>query len=224
MNILREIRRINQRSMPARIIVIFVFSVILIVSTYAWFTMQENINIGGLNAEVTPWDVTYYINDETVENFEETAIFVVDEFYPGMPEHTDIVHIYNMAETPTNIEYEIVSVKIFGEEVLEQLKQNGEIQKVGNTTDIFSTDTQYPFDVSFTYDKDYMTGAFESIETTPESKATFQFYLNWSYEGTDNLDTQFGKNAYTYYQEEGNELTKAIEIRVRITSSMVRED
>jgi len=36
------------------------------------------------------------------------------------------------------------------------------------------------------------------------------------------LDTEFGKNAYEFYQNSDNDSKKAIEIMVRITSSMLK--
>ncbi len=47
MNILREFRRSTKRSIATRIRLILLFSVILIVNTYAWFSSQKNITIGG---------------------------------------------------------------------------------------------------------------------------------------------------------------------------------
>lgn len=64
MNILREVRRINKKSVPARITLLLVFSVILIVNTYAWFQINQEMKLGGLEADVTPWDVSYYVNND----------------------------------------------------------------------------------------------------------------------------------------------------------------
>ena len=64
MNILREFRRIKKRSMPVRIALILIFSVILIINTYAWFSSNEPVNMSGLEADVTPWDVRYYVDDK----------------------------------------------------------------------------------------------------------------------------------------------------------------
>ena len=47
MNILREARRFNQKSMTLRIISILLFSVMLIASTFAWFSIQKDIRFGG---------------------------------------------------------------------------------------------------------------------------------------------------------------------------------
>ena len=57
MNILREVRRVSKKSMPLRISLLLVFCVIFIVTTYAWFSLQKDINLGGLEADVTSWDV-----------------------------------------------------------------------------------------------------------------------------------------------------------------------
>ena len=147
MNILREFRRIKKRSMPVRIALILIFSVILIINTYAWFSSNEPVNMSGLEADVTPWDVRYYVDDKEV--LDENVTFTIDELYPGMPEREDTVRIYNMSTTSTSIQYELTSVKIFGQEVLEQLKENGIIQIDGNTVNIFADDTE-PLDCNFT--------------------------------------------------------------------------
>lgn len=40
----------------------------------------------------------------------------------------------------------------------------------------------------------------------------------------DTIDTVFGKNAYKFYQNAENDSKKALEINVKITSSINRED
>ena len=233
MNILREARRAKEKSMATRIKLLLIFSVIFIVNTYAWFGIDKDVKIKGLDGDVTSWDVSYYINNEENEILNEIAVFTIDELYPGMPEREDVVHIYNMGTSSTNIEYELISVKVFGQEVLSEL----DLQREGNTTTIFSGDTQvsesvqkYPFNISYTYDKDYLKDKYVDDTTTPQSHATFRFNVNWAYQinGTedeniakDALDTQFGKKAYAYYQDEANDPSKAIEIKVKITSSMI---
>ena len=228
MNILREIRRIKKRSVPARILLITIFSVILIINTFAWFNANEPVNMSGLEADVTPWDVRYYVDDKEI--LDETVTFTIDELYPGMPDREDIVRIYNMSTTSTSIKYELTSVKVFGQEVLDQLKENNMIQTDGNTVHIFADDTEYPFDISYTYDKTRLDGEYKDDETTPNAGATFKYQASWEYQGNgtedenlakDILDTKFGKGAYEYYQDEANDPSKAIEITVKITSSMI---
>lgn len=229
MNILREVRRASNKSMPVRIILLLAFCVIFIVTTYAWFSTQKDVKFEGLKGYTTPWYVAYYINSDEEETFEQVATLTVDELYPGMPTHEDIVHIYNMGTASTQISYELTSVKIFGVEVLENLKSNQEISQNGNTTSVFSKDTDYPFNVSYTYDKDYLRGTYVDDETTPSAMATFEFNVDWSYRkgetqeeltARDILDTKFGKDAYKYYQD-GNGSNTAVEIKVRISSKMI---
>lgn len=229
MNILREVRRFNNKSMPLRIISILIFSVISIVTTYAWFSSQKDVKLGGLTGDVISWDVTYFVNG--VERFDETATFTIDQLYPGMEDWGDTVHIYNIGESSTGIDYQVVSVKVFGEEVLPSLT----LGVSGKTTTIFAGDESYPFKVSYTYDKDYMKEKYIDDATTPEAHAKLTLNVEWDYEipdnadttnadeslNRDNLDTQFGKNAYAYYQREGSDPSKAIEIKVRITSRFI---
>lgn len=231
MNILREFRRATKRSIATRIRLVLLFSVILIVNTYAWFNAEKDIKISGLEGDTTPWDVAYYVDDKEI--LDEEAKFTIDELYPGMPEREEVANIYNIAKTGTIIKYELKSVKIFGEEVLDELKANGSIVTEGNTTHIFSDDSKYPFDISYTFDKDRLSGKYVDDDTTPDAHATFKYNLSWNFESgstdaekleKDTIDTVFGKNAYKYYQNSENDSNKAIEIYVKITSSINRED
>ena len=54
MNILREVRRVRNKSMPVRIMLLLAFCVIFVVTTYAWFSTQRDVDITGmkLNVEV----------------------------------------------------------------------------------------------------------------------------------------------------------------------------
>ena len=217
MNILREFRRIKKRSMPVRILLILIFSVILIINTYAWFQANQPVSMSGLEANITPWDVRYYVDDKEI--LDETVTFTIDQLYPGMPDREDTVRIYNMSTTSTNITYELTAVKVFGQVVLEQLKENGIIHTDGNTINIFADDTIYPFHISYTYDRTRLDGEYKDDETTPNAGATFKFQASWEYQGNgtedenlakDILDTQFGKGAYAYYQDEANDPSKAI--------------
>lgn len=234
MNILREVRRVNQKSMPVRIISILLFSVILIVSTFAWFSSQKDIKLGGLQGDVTSWDVAYYVRNE--ERMDETATFTISEFYPGMDLYQDRVNIYNIGTSSSNIQYELISVKVFGETLYQKGAASNQLTvRVDNatkTTHIFSGDTRYPFKISYTYDKDYLNGKYDFDTQTPASAhAYLEFNAIWAYgeEGSvngeisdkDQLDTQFGKDAYEYYQNNANDPSKAVEIQVKITSNFI---
>lgn len=253
MNILREVRRVRNKSMPVRIMLLLAFCVIFVVTTYAWFSTQRNITMSGLYGETTPWDVSYYIQaddeDDRTQMLDETAVFTIEEFYPGMPSREDLVHVYNLGAASSEITYELISVKVFGQEILTKVGENqylnvyekganGENVLSGTvpvtvttdeannktTTTVFSADTAYPFEITYTYDRTKLIGVYdENDPSTEQAHATLSFKMKWIYNGTlekDILDTQFGKQAYTYY-EEGNDVEKAVEVKVRITSKMV---
>ena len=59
MNILREFRRATKRSIATRIRLILLFSVILIVNTYAWWSATKDVKLSSLDGDVTSWDVSY---------------------------------------------------------------------------------------------------------------------------------------------------------------------
>ena len=254
MNILREVRRVRNKSMPVRIMLLLAFCVIFVVTTYAWFSTQRNVTMSGLYGETTPWDVSYYIKADKDKNqtwmLDETAVFTIDEFYPGMPSREDYVHVYNLGSASTEITYELISVKVFGQEILTKDASGNQYLNVykedangdnvlertvpvtvatdetteTTTTTVFSADDAYPFEITYTYDRTKLIGVYvEGDESTEKAHATLSFKMDWDYDGTldkDILDTQFGKGAYAYY-EEGNNEEKAVEVKVRITSKMV---
>ena len=226
MNILREVRKSAQKSIEVRIKLILMFSVILIVNTYAWFNIDKELKIKGIENKTIPWDVAYFVNGQEI--FDEYVTFTIDELYPGMKEWEQTVNVHNLSVTSSSIGYEVTSVKIFGQDVLEQLKTDGVIQTQENITNIFGDDSLYPFDITYTCDKNFITGEYVDDTTTPESNATFKINASWPYEtGStteeiitgDATDTQFGKEAYKYYKD-GNSPNSAIEITIKITTKM----
>ena len=247
MNILREVRRVNNKSMPVRIILLLTFCVIFVVTTYAWFSTQRDVNLVGLPGYTTAWDVAYYVNSDEDKILDQTVEFNIDQLYPGMTVPPNYVHIYNIGQASTNITYELISVKVLGQEILTEdengklvlnvygTNDDGEEEVVatvpvtttddGKTTNVFSEDTNYPFKVSFTYDKTKLIGQYEEGgEYESSAHAVLQFNASWEYDGDltkDILDTKFGQAAYEYYQDEENDETKAIEVKVKITSSMI---
>lgn len=243
MNILREIRKAKEKNMAVRIMIILVFCVIFLVNTYAWFSTQKDVKFHGLEGVTTAWDVSYYVNSDENEILDKETSFTIEELYPGMPSREDLVNVYNIGKASTAITYKVISVKVFGQEVLGELNistepitttnENGD-EVVTYKTTIFSADDIYPFEVYYIYDKTKLIGQYEEGgEYENSAHGTVKFYVNWTYKGNgtddenlakDVLDTKFGKDAYAYYQDEANDPTKAIEVKVDIKSSMIHPD
>ena len=221
MNVLRELRKFKTKSALAKIRILILLSVMLIVSTYAWFMFNlRPPKVSGLSQKVTEWDVEYSIDDVVIEEQEVTV--AVDEFYPGMDEYTKNIVIRNVSPSSSSIKIELTSVKLFGEEILPSLLSNNDVTQAGTTKNIFSTD-KYPFEAGYYYDKDKIEDTFISDSLTPNSTAKVTFFANWSYDRTtatmtkeqnDELDTNLGEKAYKYYKDNNTE--SALEITLKL--------
>ena len=240
MNILREIRRISQKSKRKRIILIVLLCVTLLSSSYAWFAATKTTTLNGLSGQVNSWDVAYVISDTEV--IDKEVSFDLSTIYPTMPTYEQNLHIYNLGEKGANIKLEIISVKLFGEEILDSLKEKLEITNKDNKIIIFddlSNSSEYPFKTQIEYDKLFIYDKYEYIsydengnfidakdpngkygyETNNRSVATIKMKFIWN--GlNDTLDTEFGKKAFEYYQNQEN-TQEAMKIKIRVTSSRV---
>lgn len=228
MNVLRELRKFRTKTALAKIRILILLAVMLIVSTYAWFYVDKDVGISNIRGVVTEWDVEYSIDDVVITT--EEIVIACDEFYPGMPEFTKKVKTSNKTETGADIKYELKSVKLFGEEKLDELKSNGNVTEAGTTTNVFSTE-EYPFNAGFYYDTDVIGGVDPITgQETPNSHAELTVFANWSYEResatkdkdtNDALDTKYGKDAYDFYidNEGADPEVYPLEIIIEITSA-----
>ena len=95
--------------------------VTLLSSSYAWFAATKTTTLNGLSGQVNSWDVAYVISDTEV--IDKEISFDLSTIYPTMPTYEQHLHIYNLGEKGANIKLEIISVKLFGEEILDSLKE-----------------------------------------------------------------------------------------------------
>ena len=226
MNVLRELRKFKTKSALAKIRILVLLVAMLTVSTYAWFYTERSVGVSNIRGIVTDWDVEYSI-DNVVITTEEITI-ACDEFYPGMTDFQKKIKTSNKTETGAEIKYEIKSIKLFGEEILESLKETNNIREAGTTTNFFATE-EYPLNAGFNYDKDVISGIDPETGETADSYAELTVFANWSYTRNgatkntaenDVLDTFYGEKAYEYYQDETlSEQYSPLEIVINITSA-----
>lgn len=226
MNILRELRKFKTKSAITKIRILVLLAILLITSAYAWFYIHPVTNISNIKVKVVEWDVEYSVDDSTIE--EQNITIPIEEFYPGVGKIEKNIMIKNATDTPTDITYTLLSVRLFGQEILDELIENGNVKENGLGKIIFDTE-EYPFNVSYTYNTDRLTGKFVDETSTPNSFAKLSVFANWDYERegatknlveNDELDTYFGEEAYEYYKN--SELStqyKPLEITIRIYSS-----
>lgn len=226
MNVLRELRKFKTKSAIAKIRMLILLAVMLIGSAYAWFGVQVVVGVNNIKSKVVEWDVEYSVDDDALETQEFTV--AIEEFYPGMTDFEKNVIIKNMSTTDSKISYELISVRLFGQEILEELESNGNITTQGTRKNIFSTE-EYPFNASYYYDRDELVGKYVDETSTPEAVAKLVFSASWSYERegdtknlveNDELDTYYGEEAYDYYKNsELADKYKPLEITIKIHTS-----
>ena len=66
MNVLRELRKFKTKSALAKIRILILLAVMLIVSTYAWFSVEKDVSVSNIRGVVTEWDVEYSIDDVAI--------------------------------------------------------------------------------------------------------------------------------------------------------------
>ena len=226
MNVLRELRKLKRKSVIAKLRILVLLGVLLIGSTYAWFLYNlEPPSVSGIVIKPEKWDVEYRIDDTTID-LEKTkeVVIAIDEFYPGMTAFEKNVIVRNFTPKKSSIKLEVASVKLFGEEIVEELKTTGNIVEAGMGQSIFNTE-DYPFNAGFSYDKNVIEGMYEDDISTPEATAKLTLYANWTYEResqtktkeeNDILDTKFGERAYEYYKSQDKKI--ALEITIKIST------
>lgn len=229
MNVLRELRKFKSKNALAKIRILILLAVMLVVSIYAWFYTDKNVGVGNIRGVVTEWDVEYSIDDAIVST--EDITVACDEFFPGMQPFSKVIKVTNKTEIGADVEYVVKSVKIFGEEKIDELilTNNVTTDFDTKTTNVFSTE-DYPFNAGFIFNEDHIDGIDPVTgEPTEDSSTTVTVFADWSYtrsgaeknlEENDDLDTYYGEEAYEYYQNEAlAEEYSPLEIVIQIKST-----
>lgn len=216
MNILRELRKFKKKSVRFRFSFVLIFLLMLLVSTYAWFDIFQFVEPKNIKATIETWDIRYLDEDET--ELSEAVDFGVEHFYPGMEDVKQDVIIQNIGDIGSNITYQLMSVELFGEEILQELKDNNEIQELENGIILFTDTDKYPFEVRYEWDKKEIEGDRDPGDgIDAQAQALVSFKVSWDYEGgNDALDTEFGKKAYEYYKDTNNDPTKGLKIMLKV--------
>ena len=228
MNVLRIVRR-----KKINIFLIIILLIIGISSTYAWFHSDENNQTSGLVTKVSSWGVEFIMEDEEILTNRFTI--EIPEFYPGMEDIEKKIDIYNLGEEMTTLEYEIESIQIFGEEVLNNETLENETEEItgiraanlfGNSSaTLFDPDnTNYsfyvnyptPFEIKYSYNKLELAG----LGGDGEYSGWFKINFSWLNNQLNNEeDTKIGNLAYDYMKSQENNENKEspIKIVVKIT-------
>ena len=209
----RKQRRIKNR---VKLRTLFLVAITLIFNTYAWFLYVHTVS-GNLRAHVDAWHVEFQVDNQVVER---EFNFDIAHAYPGMTEASKTVSIANQGEKSADIGYKIKSFRIFNDNYISsEAIAGGAVAPQGATVMteaqlLTKLQNDFPFEVTFT----------KSANTiSPSGTGSLTIAFNWDFEsGDDANDTNYGTNAYTYYNTNGG--TRAVEIVIIVTAEQHREN
>ena len=188
------------------------FLVLLITAnTFAWYIYMEKIS-SNIDVKIKAWNVSFKFDNQNMEDY---INFTVDDIYPGMNPYNQSLAVTNDGEVDAQLSYEIVSITVLG---------NFYTTEDGSMTEdqlkVLMRDS-YPFKITITTNQQYIS----------KSGGTAMFYINvsWPYESynsngqlNDELDTYWGKEAYTFKQSYPN--SPCVKVRVKLSAIQLEQN
>lgn len=174
---------------------LMILILLLIVNSFAWFIYATRSSLS-MNVHVDSWNISFEDGDQSA-NLE----IYVEHAYPGMTTYSKTYTIVNNGEQAAVIGFTIVSARI-----LDTTYVSGE---GGVTSNSIKTMLENDFPFTITIDTSAIaTGVLGQDET-----GIITVSMTWPYEsGNDELDTKWGMDAYSYYQNHaGDDLNVAAE-------------
>ncbi len=171
--------------------------VLLMFNSYAWFIYNTKVSTS-LNAKIEAWDIKY-ISNGIIEM--QNIILDVEKIYPGMDTFTHNITVNNNGDTDAELSFAVRKVEILGQvyQVNESTTPEALYNKLQN---------DFPFKVTVTLGSTHLPA--HTGTTTVNVK------LEWQYEsGNDELDTEYGTNAYNFITEHPDTPCVHLEIELR---------
>ena len=195
---------------PSRII----FLIVLIASnTFAWFIYATKIDTN-VSVHVRAWNVIFEAGENEVTDVIDLP---VDSIYPGMPDYTYEINAYNRGDVAASLSYQVLEARILDQEYISVEGRQARGQ-TAVATDMTSEQlknklsTDYPFKISIG-----ISGSVLQVGTGVE---TYTFNVIWPYENNhDDIDTEWGINAYNFKEENPNTPTISLKVKIIITQT-----
>lgn len=190
---------------PSHIII----AIILIAfNSYAWFIFNNKVSTG-MDVHVSAWNIEFTVDKEVME---ENFSFDIANARPGMEDFEKMIEVQNNSEVKAKISFEIKEVDIMTEKYI--VPDDGETTETGTTYTSEELEhnlaNNYPFIIEFSFLNDTQT-----IEKDGTGGVTLS--MKWPLDsGNDELDTQWGERAYSYYQTNPDEPMIHILVRVKV--------
>jgi hypothetical protein len=206
----RRLRKLKTRTL-------FMLSLTLIFNAYAWFLYVSTVSTN-MTVHVDSWSINFEADNQKIER---ELLFEIDNAYPGMEEKSKSVKITNYGDQIVDVEYKVCKVRILDDIyiVYDELSDEEKLELTGKEIQTTSDELlrmleeDFPFIVT-------VSSTSEQLNTT--EVATVDVKFNWSYEGNDEIDTEYGINSYKYYEE--NENQSAIQIKIKISAQQHKDE
>lgn len=197
----------KQRRIKSRVTLrtLFLLSITLIFNTYAWFLYVNTVS-ANLTAHVDAWQVTFKVDDETIQR---EINFEIEHAYPGMDDEEKIVTVSNVGERPAELDYAIKSLRIFDDVFIstESVAEGAIVPEGATVISEAQLLSKIQNDYPFVLDIEKSSSALAT-----STSASLSMNFSWEYEsGDDEEDTLYGTEAYEYYEEnEGEPVIKVV--------------
>ncbi|MDD3187247.1 MAG: hypothetical protein PHD02_02090 [Bacilli bacterium] len=182
-----------------------VFIVVSFISvTLAWFAYSGLADVA-TEVNVKAWYIELSQYEEVVSN---DISITFSDIYPGMTPVEEEISIKNKGDSDAQISYDIVSARLLDvdEFTVDDVTTSPYVE------DLLSHD--YPFHINMTLSKGY---ALESV-----GESTFKVSISWPLDSdTDELDSYWGMEAYSFEQGEIEQNTIDPEYQIRPSIKVV---
>ena len=202
--------RILKKAKPSRLIFL---ALLLVANTYAWFIYINTVS-NSVDVHIKSWKIDFTDENTPITDYVNVS---VNNVYPGMATYTKNIVSHNYSDVPATATFSILSAKIMGTEYItvEGREETGQTALATDPTSAeltASLASDYPFTISLTMSNPIM------VPVTGSS--SFSVVVSWPYEsGDDDLDTQWGINAYNFKQQHPSDPCIELVAKIYITQA-----
>lgn len=165
-------------------------------NSFAWFIYSTKVS-NNITAKVRSWHVNFDVSSGSGSS--EYIEVNIDSVFPGMEDFYQEVTAVNDGEADARITYEVVSARIFDDDLIQRGLSSSSI--------IDSFESEYPFVLSI--------GASNNIIAANGGEEVIFVSASWDYESGDDLeDTKWGSKAYDYHLNNPDSPSISILIKV----------
>jgi len=186
---------------------------LLVANSYAWFIYIDTVT-NKIDVHVKSWKIDFFDGSQPVTDYVEIT---AEEVYPGMTDFENEVYVHNYGETAATVGFTVLEADILGTvyRTVEGKQEDGDTLDGDELTSaqvVSMLANDFPFTITLALD--------ETSIVAQTGVATFSATIEWPYEsGDDELDTQWGTDAYDFIHNNPGDPCIRLEIKIVIQQS-----